>query len=397
VRAKSEFLARMSHEMRTPMNAIIGMTTLAKTADTPARAAYCLDKISDASQHLLGVIDNILDMSKFTADKFVLSLSECNFAHMVQRVISTLHFRVEERKQTLSVDLDGDIPATLLTDEQRLAQVIANLLSNAIKFTPEQGAISLTARKIAEEDGICTIRCIVQDTGIGISEEQQKRLFISFEQLDGGFSRKFEGTGLGLAISKRIVDLMDGRIWLTSELGKGSVFTFEIKAQAGTRKEAPPIMPDDSDALSDATPQAHDTQDCAQDGAALFAGRRVLLAEDVEINQEIVASLLEDTGIELVFACDGAEAVATFSAAPEKYDLILMDLHMPEMDGYEATRRIRASGLPGADTLPIIAMTANTFREDIDRCLASGMNGHIAKPIDLSLLIAELKKYLLSG
>ena len=389
-RAKSEFLARMSHEMRTPMNAVIGMTTVAKASHNPERTAHCLEKISDASQHLLGVINDILDMSKLEAGKFELSFSEFNFTKMVQHVINSLHFRVEEQKQTLSLDIDGEIPAAIISDEQRLAQIIAILLSNAVKFTSEQGAISFSARKIAEEDGICTLRFVVQDTGIGIAEEQQKRLFVSsFEQADGGFTRKFGGTGLGLAIAKRIVDMMDGRIWLESELGKGSVFTFEIKAKTGAREEAP-VAPGDSAALADATGQA-------QDGAPLFAGKRVLAAEDVDLNCEILSSLLEDTGVDLVFAADGAKAVAAFSAAPGDYDAILMDIHMPDVDGYEATRRIRASGLPGADTVPIIAMTANTFREDIDNCLASGMNGHIAKPVDLALLIAELKKYLVSG
>ena len=393
-RAKSAFLARMSHEMRTPMNAIIGMTTLAKASDATERTAYCLDKISVASQHLLGVINDILDMSSFEADTFALSFNVFNVAKMVRHVVGTLHFRLEERKQTLSLDIDGAMPATIVSDEQRLAQVIANLLSNAIKFTPEQGAISLIARKIAEEDGICTLRFVVQDTGIGISEEQRARLFVSFEQADGGFSRKFSGTGLGLAIAKRIVDMMDGRIWLDSELGKGSVFTCEIKAKTGPREEVPPVLPDASAAFADARGQ---TREEAQDGAPLFAGKRILVAEDIDINREIVASLLEDTGAELVFAADGAEAVAVFSAAPGIYHAILMDIHMPEVDGYEATRRIRASGLQGADTIPIIAMTANTFREDIDQCLAAGMNSHLAKPIDLTLLVAELSKHLLSG
>ena len=396
-RAKSEFLARMSHEMRTPMNAIIGMTTLAKDSDDPKRTTYCLGKISEASQHLLGVINDILDMSKFETDKFELAFSEVNFAKMLQRVINTLHFRVEERQQTLSLDIDGDIPATIVSDEQRLAQILTNLLSNAVKFTPAQGAISLSARKIAEEDGICTLRFVVQDTGIGISEEQQKRLFVSFEQADGGLTRKFGGTGLGLAIAKRIVDMMDGRIWVESELGKGSVFTFEIKAKTGAGKQASPVLSDGSAALFDATGQTGAAQDGARNGVPLFAGKRILVAEDVEINCEVVSSLLENTGVELVFAVNGAEAVAAFSTAPEKYDAILMDIHMPEVDGYEATRRIRASGLQRADTIPIIAMTANTFREDIDRCLASGMNSHLAKPIDLPLLIAELTKHLLSG
>jgi len=211
VRAKSEFLARMSHEMRTPMNAIMGMTTIAKYSEDPERKAYCLNKISDASQHLLAVINDILDMSKIESNKFDLSLGEFDFGKMVQRAIDMLKFRIDQQQQTLSVEIDRDIPDTIISDEQRLAQVIVNILSNAVKFTPEHGAISLTARKIAEHDDICAIRFVIRDTGIGISSEQQERLFLSFEQADGGISRRFGGTGLGLAIAKRIVGMMRNR------------------------------------------------------------------------------------------------------------------------------------------------------------------------------------------
>jgi signal transduction histidine kinase/CheY-like chemotaxis protein len=394
-RVKSEFLARMSHEMRTPMNAILGMTTIAKGADDPERKTYCLDRIHDAARHLLGLINDILDMSTLEADSFALSLDEFNFANMVQHVSDSLKFHVEKQKQTLSIDIDSNVPAHIISDEQRLAQILTNLLSNAVKFTPEHGSISLTAKKIAEQDGICTLRFIVKDTGIGISVEQQKRLFVLFEQADGGFSRKFGGTGLGLAIAKRIIDMMDGCIWVESELGGGSAFFFEIKVKVGVQQEAFP--PGAFAMRADTAPQSTETQDYAQSGASHaepLAGKHILVAEDVDINREIVSSLLEDTGVKLVFAFDGADALAKFSAAPDAYDLILMDIHMPNVDGYEATRRIRSSGLPGADAIPIIAMTANVFREDIERCLAAGMNSHLGKPIDFGLLTAELKKYL---
>ena len=398
-RAKSEFLARMSHEMRTPMNAIMGMTTIAKSSDDPERKIYCLDKISTASQHLLGVINDILDMSKIEADKLELSLSELNFAEMIQRVVNILNFRIEEQKQTLSVDIDQDIPEKIISDEQRLVQVLINLLSNATKFTPEHGAISLIARKIAEHNGICTIRFIVQDTGIGISEQQQERLFMLFEQADGSISRKFGGTGLGLAISKRIISMMGGRIWVESELGQGAAFLFEIKAKTDVQNKVSQGVPEAAAAIPEPEEQqVHEATDRAQDemlpGAHLFTGKRILVAEDVAMNREIVSALLEDTGVEIVFAFDGAEAVAKFSTAADEYDLILMDIHMPSMDGYEATRRIRSSGLQKAETVPIIAMTANVFREDIDRCLAAGMNSHLGKPVDIDLLIAELSKHL---
>ncbi|MDR2132727.1 MAG: HAMP domain-containing protein [Clostridiales Family XIII bacterium] len=230
-RAKSEFLSRMSHEMRTPMNAVIGMATIGKASNDSARKEYCFDKINEASKHLLGVIDDILDMSKIEANKLELLPAAFDFENMLRRVIDAVNLRAEEKRQTLSADIDARIPKSIVSDEQRLAQVIANLLSNAVKFTPEGGAIALTAVRFADDGDKITLRVSVKDTGIGISQEQQQRLFRSFEQVDGGLSRKFGGTGLGLAISKRIVNLMGGRIWVDSELGEGATFTFEIRVR----------------------------------------------------------------------------------------------------------------------------------------------------------------------
>jgi CheY-like chemotaxis protein len=283
------------------------------------------------------------------------------------------------------VNVDDDIPANIVSDEQRLAQVITNLLGNAVKFTPEHGVITLSARKSAEEEGTCILHVEVRDTGIGISEEQQRRLFTSFEQADGGISRKFGGTGLGLAISKRIVEMMDGRIWIESELDKGAAFIFEIKAKRGADPES---------RLEGGDFQREEAYDLDADSDGIFCGRHILIAEDVLINREIVQALIEHTGIDIDFAVDGAETVEKFSARPGMYDLILMDVQMPNMDGYEATRRIRSSGLTGADSIPIIAMTANVFREDVERCRAAGMNDHLGKPIDAEEVIAKLRHYL---
>ncbi|MDR0652822.1 MAG: PAS domain-containing protein, partial [Synergistaceae bacterium] len=231
-KAKSDFLSRMSHEMRTPMNAIIGMTNIALDSDDPDRKEYCLEKIGEASRHLLGVINDVLDMSKIESGKFELSEEEFSFRNMLERVIDVISFRVDEKNQTLSVMIGDDVPGIIVSDEQRLAQVITNLLSNAVKFTPEGGEISLLAAVSNFDGDICTIRILVSDNGIGISEEGRSKLFSSFEQADGSISRKFGGTGLGLSISKHIVDLMDGHIWVESELGKGSAFIFEINARA---------------------------------------------------------------------------------------------------------------------------------------------------------------------
>ena len=373
-RAKSDFLARISHEMRTPMNAVIGMASIGKATQDIEKKDYSFQKIEDASLHLLGVINDILDMSKIEADKLELSYREFNFENMVNSVTNMIQPRAAQKRQNLTTDMDGNIPQNIISDEQRLAQVIANLLSNAVKFTPKHGSIRLSATKTAETSGSCTIQFTVQDTGIGISEEQQKHLFSPFEQADGSISRKFGGTGLGLTISKRIVEMMGGAIRVESELGKGASFVFDIAVQTGPGTTAK-------------------TENDSENGN--FAGKRILIAEDVEINREIIAALLEDTGVGIDFAVNGAEAVEKYSSAQEAYGLIFMDIQMPEMDGYEATKRIRSSGLPDADQIPIIAMSANVLREDVERCLAAGMNGHLGKPIDINEVIAKLRKYLL--
>jgi signal transduction histidine kinase/CheY-like chemotaxis protein len=404
--AKSNFLANMSHEIRTPLNAIIGMTTIAKGTRDNERRDDCLEKIEEASAHLLGVINDILDMSKIEGDKFELSHAEFEVAKMLRRVAGAHEFRVAERKQTLTLTIDPDIPPRIISDEQRLAQVVANLLSNAIKFTPQGGSIALAATRLAEDYSAipekylvaafpdrrpgdknevaiaprCALEIRVADTGIGIAPEHQENLFQSFQQVDGSISRKFGGTGLGLAISKRIVDMMDGTIRVESEAGKGSTFIVTIQA------ELPEDLPEE------AARQAEEQEEAAAEDT--FSGRRILLAEDVEINREIVAAILEPMGLTIDEAEDGKAAYDKFSANPDSYDLIFMDIHMPGMDGYESTRLIRSLSHPRAKTVPIIAMTANVFKEDIERCLAAGMNNHVGKPVDFGEVLVLLKKYL---
>jgi signal transduction histidine kinase/CheY-like chemotaxis protein/HAMP domain-containing protein len=510
-RAKTEFLARMSHEMRTPMNAIIGMSSIGKSSDDAERKEYCLTRIGEASQHLLGIINDILDMSKIEAEKFEMSYAETDFEQMLQRVTNVINFRVQEKEQSLFINIGKDIPAYIIADEQRLTQVITNLLTNAVQFTPEGGSITLLAEKTAETAGVCTFCVEIKDTGIGISEEQQKRLFTAFEQADGSISRRFGGTGLGLAISKRIIELMGGRMWVESELDKGSSFFFEFeaaKSETETRvhsalgeyadlrvlvaADAPEILElftsvltplgvrcetavsgefaleaagasaepfhiiffdlklsdmagielarallaqgvksalvlmtsDESGNLeSDARaagissflkkplfpsglidcinacmePQERDARDesAPESIDGIFAGINILVAEDVDINREILDALLEPTELSIDFAFDGEEAVEKFTA-PNQYRLILMDIQMPKVDGFEATRRIRASGLPGADSIPIVAMTANVFREDVEKCLAAGMNDHLGKPVEMDKVVDTLSRYLLS-
>ena len=385
--AKTVFLSRMSHEIRTPMNAIIGMITIAQKSREQEKMEYCLNKISESSLHLLGVINDILDMSKIEAGKFDLSYTEFDFARMLKRVTDMIEFKVNEKSQHFIVRIADHLPARINSDEQRLAQVLANLLSNAVKFTPEEGTISLSVQSTGKYEDMYGLRFDVIDSGIGVSDEQKARLFTPFEQADGSISRRFGGTGLGLAISKNIVELMGGKIWIESEPGKGADFAFEITVAEGkapapdtTVRTGPGEEPDGEAALTD-----------------IFAGYGILIVEDVEINREILLSLLESSGAVMDCAENGAVALQMFTGNPSKYSLILMDVFMPEMDGYEATRKIREFEKAQGEQqkpVPIIAMTANVFKEDIERCLEAGMTEHIGKPIDFVDLMSRLKKYL---
>jgi len=386
-KAKSNFLANMSHEIRTPMNAIIGMTAIAKSSNELARKDYCLSKIEGASVHLLGIINDILDMSKIEENKLELSYAEFELIDMIQNVVNIFEFRFSEKKQKFTMNLAPDLPRRIITDDQRLAQVITNLLSNAVKFTPEGGSISLSARRLEDKgrlenalQGYCTLEIAVTDSGIGIPKEQQGKLFHTFVQVDSGISRKFGGTGLGLAICKRIVELMHGNISMESESGKGAAFTFTFRAEIGTQASA---------AANDAANGAQKDTDRID-----FHGKHILLAEDVEINREIVISVLQPMGLEITEAEDGQKAYDLFRANPDAYDIIFMDIHMPGVNGYESTRLIRDFNHPKAKTVPIIAMTANVFQEDIEHCHAVGMNGHIGKPLDFDAVMATLKRYL---
>jgi len=382
-RAKSAFLASMSHEIRTPMNAIIGMVAIGRASRAPERKDYAFDKIETAGSHLLDVINDVLDISKIESGKLEISPATFRFSEMIQRVHDVVSHRMVEKKQAFVIEIDPAIPNTLIADDQRLAQVIINLISNAYKFTPEGGAITLSAH-LVECDGIeATVRIDVADNGIGISPEQQTRIFESFEQAESTTTRKYGGTGLGLAISENIIDLMGGRIWVESEVGEGSVFSFVVTV--GCLYDDP------------ANEEPSDTE-CGEDdllSCTDLTGKRILLAEDVEVNQEIVVTILEPTHVQIDCAENGAVALRMFCENPQKYDLILMDVQMPDMDGYEATRSIRALDVPRAATIPIIAITANVFQEDIQKCLNAGMNDHLGKPLDIDEVLNMLRKYLL--
>lgn len=397
--SKTSFLSNMSHEMRTPLNAIIGMTEIAKTTDDPERIQYCLEKVDSAAIHLLGVINDVLDISRIEAGKFTLSPTEFKMSDMLQRVGSVVQFKAEEKDQHFTIQVDESVPSVLVADEQHLSQVITNLLSNAVKFTPEKGVITMRMKAEPVDSDKNTFESLalkveIQDTGIGISEEQQKRLFASFQQADNSISRRFGGTGLGLAISKNIVESMGGTIWVQSQLGEGSTFGFTVYVQT-----SPSHTYDfDVDAESDGSVELTASDFSAVEKSIdIFTGKTILLAEDVAVNQEILIALLEDTGVVIETAEDGKQAVTLFEQDPDHYDVILMDIHMPIMDGYEATRTIRALTMPKAKAVPIIAMTANVFREDVEKCLAAGMNDHVGKPVDVAEIIAKLRKYLLDN
>ncbi|MDL2205547.1 response regulator [Eubacteriales bacterium OttesenSCG-928-N13] len=512
-RSKSEFLANMSHEIRTPMTAIIGMTEIGQKTDDVEKMKYCLKKVSDASDHLLGVINDILDISKIESGHFELSYTDFAIERMLMRITDMMTYRVDQKKQDFIIKVDSDVPSAIISDQQRLTQLIMNLLSNANKFTDEHGEIILhigLAEPFNEITGEYKLLVEVQDNGIGISRENMNRIFNAFEQEDNTISRRFGGTGLGLVIGKTIATQMGGELWVESELGKGSKFSFTIITTQGIASAVKRINPnidvsnvnimvvDDSEMICDyfaqitsnvgiacttaTKPQkafeiiqtvkpnimfidflmpdmdgieltrqirkrygdgvvvimisgiSKDTIeqealkagvdkfiakpllsssiidcintclgqsenvaakiDASSDKESSFAGRRVLMAEDVAINSEIVMAMLAPIGVEIDWAENGEIACEMFKANPLAYDLILMDIHMPKVDGFEATRRIRSMDIQKAKEIPIIALTANAFKEDVERCLDVGMNDHLAKPFNYDDFYEKISYYL---
>ncbi|MDD5296768.1 MAG: response regulator [Rhodocyclaceae bacterium] len=375
-RAKSVFLANMSHELRTPMNAIMGMTNLALHRATDPRQVDQLTKATQASQHLLSVINDILDISKIEAERLTLERVGFKLGGILENLSSLLSGKVAEKGLNLTVEMAPDLASLHLQgDPLRLGQILLNLAGNAVKFTAE-GSIVVRALLLEGNPVEVLLRFEVQDTGIGIAPEDQKRLFTAFEQADGSMTRKYGGTGLGLAIAKRLVQLMGGSIGVDSEVGHGSRFWFTARL-----------------ARMDGAPEAEAGQGGAAIEAALksrYAGARVLLAEDEPINREVSRELLEEVGLRVDLAEDGAQAVDL--AGRNDYDLILMDMQMPKLNGVDATRAIRA--MPGRAQPPILAMTANAFDEDRQTCLAAGMNDHIGKPVDPDRLFETLLRWL---
>lgn len=375
--AKSTFLSNMSHELRTPMSAIMGMTNLAlRHADDP-KLIEQLRKIDQASKHLLNIINDILDISKIEADRLELEQTGFQLSQILDNLVNIISHKAQERQLQFLINLpDALAKRHLIGDPLRIGQILLNLTGNALKFT-ESGAITLRVAIVEERAHDLLLRWEIQDTGIGISLEDQARLFTAFEQADGSTTRKYGGTGLGLAISKRLASLMGGEIGVESAVGIGSTFWFTTRLGLGV-EQAVNTLTKDSDIPSETRlQQAH-------------AGARILLAEDEPINQEISRIMLEDADLEVTLAVDGEEAVQL--ARQESYDLILMDIQMPKLNGLDATRAIREHSLNAAT--PILAMTANAFDEDRKACLEAGMNDHIGKPIKPEQLYAVLLKWL---
>jgi CheY-like chemotaxis protein len=362
----------MSHEIRTPLNAIIGMTRIAKKSieSDLGKTDSSLDEIATASSHLLDILNDVLDMSKIESGKFEMVCESFSLYAAIEEVANIITPRCQERSVRFVTNID-DVPGIgVLGDRLRLKQVLINLLGNAVKFTSENGKIEFLFAVTDETEDELHVKFSVADNGIGMTKEQLAKLFTAFEQADAKIATRFGGTGLGLAISQNLVGKMGGVIAVESEPGKGSAFSFVLclKKTEDTGKTTLQLG-----ALPDLT------------------GKCLLLVEDVEINRIILLELLEETHAQMDTAEDGARAVERFSASPEgHYDLIFMDVQMPNVDGYEATRLIRALPRHDAATVPIIAMTANAYKEDIERALGAGMNGHLAKPIDIDAVMRTL-------
>lgn len=376
-RAKTAFLANMSHELRTPMNAIMGFTELSLRSSEEPRTRDYLEKMRTAERNLLAIIADVLDLSRIEAERLTIECKPFNVGQLVDKQIRLIEHAAEDKSLTLETEIAGDLDDLVVTgDPQRLGQVLLNLMSNAVKFTHE-GRVTVRARVTDRHDDTVTLRVEVQDTGIGIATIDQARLFQPFEQVDNSRTRNYGGTGIGLAISKRIVEMMNGRIGVRSQPGKGSTFWFVLSLplaeSASTRIEtAEPETPDNA--------QLHD----------LCAGMRILVVEDDAVNQLVISDLLDAVGLTAEIAGDGQQALELVD--PERHALVLMDVHMPNMDGVTAVKEMRKQHR--LLHLPILAVTANAFDENRERCLSAGMNDFIEKPVEADEFYATLGMWL---
>ena len=383
-RSKSSFLANMSHDIRTPMNAIIGMTSLIRyDASDKDKVIEYADKIDTSSQHLLGIINDVLDMSKIEAGKTVFKYSDFSIVDFIQELDTIFHSQIYEKKQTFTITKENIQHEWVNGDRVHLMQIFSNLLSNAIKYTQEGGEIQFLAEECGSNSSVyAKYRFLVSDNGMGMSADFQNTIFDAFTRAENSMTNKIQGTGLGMAITKNLVDSMGGTIDVESEPGQGSCFEIFMDLKIAEERSVSPASQAETD---------------EQDGNIL-QGMRFLCAEDNEINAEILTELLKIEGAECTICENGEEILKAFEqSAPGDYDMILMDVQMPVMNGYEATRAIRRSSHELAKKIPIIAMTANAFSEDIQHSLAAGMNAHVSKPVEMKVLEKTIRNIKSGG
>ena len=383
-RAKSEFLGRMSHELRTPMNGIIGMTTIARNnLEDPARVEDCLKKVFLSSRHMLALVNDVLDMSKIESGRLELKYEHFDVRDFLENLDAIYRHLAQERGLRFETVLEGEVDSQLNGDSLHVNQILSNLLANALRFT-DHGGITLRVAAGEREEERLWLRFDVEDTGVGIRQENLQKIFLPFEQANSGIAVQYGGTGLGLSVVKRYTELMGGSVEVKSVFGQGS--TFSVCIPFGLVEGSHPLV------WGEEKEEAGEEESVSYD----FSGKNILLAEDNELNREIAVELLgEMTGANMVSAEDGLQAVEIFkSSEPGYFDMILMDLQMPNMDGFEAARTIRAMDRDDAGTVPILAVTANAFAEDARKCFEAGMDAHISKPLEISAVYAAIQEIL---
>ena len=383
-KAKTDFLSNMSHDIRTPMNAIIGITSLIRhDAGNKAKVIEYADKIDISSQHLLGIINDVLDMSKIEAGKTVFKYSDFSILDLMQELDTIFHTQIYEKQQTLTIIKENIQHEWVNGDQVHLMQIFSNLLSNAVKYTQEGGEIQFFVEECETKSSVyAKYRFLVSDNGMGMSADFKDTIFDAFTRAESSLTNKIQGTGLGMAITKNLVEAMGGTIDVESELGQGSCFEVLLDLKIAEDRTAALAAQEETD---------------EQDGNIL-QGMRFLCAEDNELNAEILTELLKIEGAECIICENGEEILKAFEqSAPGDYDMILMDIQMPVMNGYEATKAIRRSSHELAQTIPIIAMTANAFSEDIQHSLAAGMNAHVSKPVEMKVLEKTIRSIKSGG